>query len=108
MAKVALQTADVIKASMRLGLVIRLETLTGAGEADPIPRIGVPYGVETKKDGSEVFVRMYLTHGLSEQGSIVELPEEERRYRTVPIHKIMEGSVKRMRELTYYMPPCMQ
>lgn len=101
-----MQMKESIQATIRLGVVLQLDTLTRDGEDAPITRIGVPYEVSYNKAKTEVYVRMYVTHELGAKGGAVELEEGDRKYRTIPLHKIMEGSLQRRRDLPYYPAPC--
>jgi hypothetical protein len=100
-----MQMKESIQATMLLGVVLELATLTGEGTEEPIKRIGIPYEVGKNQKTQETYIRMYVTHTQEGKGAITELPADERKFRTVPLHKIMEDSLKRHRELTYYPVP---
>jgi hypothetical protein len=80
-------------------VTVQVHTLTGEGEADPIPRIGTPYEIGANKKTGDTYIRMLVTYELTPTGETVALAEPK--YRTIPLHKIMEDSQTRRKDLEY-------
>lgn len=89
---------------IRERVIVEFETFTGDGEDKPLKRIGAPYEIGVNQKKFETYVRLLVTHEENDKGEVVKVEGDKPKYRTVPLHKILEDSHKRRRDLEYTQP----